>query len=57
VGPEELVMPSFYLILAALLLISLGLLGVAETFSDSLIGPPTISSTVSDFDADRDVLE
>jgi hypothetical protein len=50
-------MPSFYLILAALLLISLGLLGVAETFSDLLIGPPTISSRVSDFDADRDVLE
>jgi hypothetical protein len=50
-------MPSFYLILAALLLTSLGLLGVAETFSDLLVGTPTMSSTVSGFDADRDVLE
>lgn len=50
-------MPSFYLILAALLLISLGLLGVAETFSGLLIGTPTMSSTVTGFDADRDALE
>ena len=50
-------MPSFYLILAALLLISLGLLGVAETFSDLPIGTPAISSTVSGFDADRDARE
>jgi hypothetical protein len=49
----EPVMLFFYLIVTPLLLISLGLLDVASTFSDSdFIVTPTMSNTVSDFDAD-----
>ena len=45
-------MPSFYLIVTMLLLISLGLLEFASTFSDSdfFVVTPTMSNTVTDFD-------
>jgi hypothetical protein len=48
-------MPSFYVVVTMLLLISLGLLGFAETFSTSLVAPPTTLNTVSG--SDRDVQE
>jgi hypothetical protein len=50
----EPVMLFFYLIVTPLLLISLGLLDVTSTFSDSdfFVATPTMSTTVSDFDAD-----
>jgi hypothetical protein len=50
-------MPSIYLIVTTLLLISLALLGFAETFSDVVDTPTTMSGTVGGFDADRDVPE
>ena len=40
-------MPSFYVVVTVLLLISLGLLGLAETFSTSLVVTPPTSNTVS----------
>jgi hypothetical protein len=47
-------MASFYLIVTTLLLISLGLLDYASRLSDSdfFVVTPTMSNTVSDFDAD-----
>jgi hypothetical protein len=50
----EPAMPSFYLIVTPLLLISLALLDYVSTFSDSdfLVVTATMSNTVSDFDAD-----
>ena len=47
-------MPSFYLAVTTLLLISLGLLDYASRFSNSdfLVVTPTMSNTASDFDAD-----
>jgi hypothetical protein len=48
-------MPSFYVVVTTLLLLSLGLLGFAGTFSASLVATPTTSNTVSG--SDRDVHE
>ena len=45
-------MPSFYLLIVTTLLISLGLLAVAVTFSDVLVISPTMAHTASDFDED-----
>lgn len=44
-------MRSFYMLtVTALLLISLGLLAFAATFSDVLVIPPTMADTVGPFD-------
>jgi hypothetical protein len=46
-------MRSFYMLtFTTLLLISLGLLAVAATFSGVLVIPPTMADTASDFDED-----
>jgi len=48
-------MPSFYLAVTTLLLISLGLLDYASRFSNSdflVVVTPTMSNTASDLDAD-----
>ena len=45
-------MPSFYVVVTVLLLISLGLLGLAETLSTSLVVTPPTSNTVSGSGAD-----
>jgi hypothetical protein len=47
----EPAMRSFYMLtVTALLLISLGLLAFAATFSDVLVIPPTMADTVGTFD-------
>jgi hypothetical protein len=52
--PVEPAMPSFYLIVTMLLLISLGLLEFASTFPDSdFVVAPTMSNTISGFDGMR----
>jgi hypothetical protein len=52
--PVEPAMPSFYLTVTMLLLISLGLLEFASTFSDSdFVVAPTMSNTISGFDGMR----
>jgi hypothetical protein len=49
----EPAMRSFYMLtFTTLLLISLGLLAVAATFSGVLVIPPTMADTASDFDED-----
>jgi hypothetical protein len=50
-------MPFLFAAVTTMLLISLALLGFAETFSNLLIKTPTMSSTVDGADADRDVPE
>ena len=50
-APTEPAIPSLYmLVVATLLLISLGLLDFASTFSAAFVAEPTIANKVSDFD-------